>query len=241
MATADFINKITLGDSYELIKQLDDNSVDAIYTDIPYLFESGTTNSSDLGVRKQRQQKELNYIRQGIDYSILDEFMRVMKKPNIFIWCSKKQVPDILDYFIKKDCLFEILVWCKTNPIPTGCQTWLPDIEYCLYFRESGVRLNDGYELKSRWYVSDINKRDKDKFMHPTIKPLDLVERHIKHTTQEGDIILDAFMGSGTTAVACKSTGRNFIGFEIEKQWWEIANDRINGVDAYGQQSFILY
>ena len=65
MATADFINKITLGDSYELIKQLDDNSVDAIYTDIPYLFESGTTNSSDLGVRKQRQQKELNYIRQG--------------------------------------------------------------------------------------------------------------------------------------------------------------------------------
>lgn len=186
---------------------------------------------------KKIQNSELAKIRDGIDYSILDEFVRVLKKVNIFIWCSRLQVKDIINYFSDKGCSYEILVWCKDNPTPMTNNVWLSDLEYCLYFRGSGVMLNDGYELKSKWYKSPINKRDKDKFAHPTIKPLPLVERHIKHATQENDIILDCFMGSGTTAVACKNTGRQFIGFEIEKQFYDIAIDRLNNIDANGQVS----
>ena len=134
----------------------------------------------------------------------------------------------------------DLLVWGKTNPQPSVNNTWLPDLEYCLYFREKGVHLNDGYELKSKWYTSAINKSDKDIFSHPTIKPLSIVKRHILHATQPSDIVLDPFMGSGTTAVACKETERQFIGFEIEPKWCKIANDRIDGITASGQMSLIL-
>lgn len=72
-----------------------------------------------------------------------------MKKINIFIWCSKEQIVDILNYWVnRRDKInFDILTWNKDNPTPLCNNTWLPDIEYCLYFRESGVKLNDGYEL----------------------------------------------------------------------------------------------
>lgn len=133
----------------------------------------------------------------------------------------------------------EILVRCKTNPQPTTNNVWLPDVEYCLYFREKGVKLNDGYDLKSKWYLGAINQRDKKLYNHPTIKPLDLVERHIKETTQVGDVVLDAFLGSGTTAVACKELERNFIGFEINKEYYEIAIDRLKGVNQIEKQAKI--
>lgn len=106
--------------------------------------------------------------------------------------------------------------------------------------REYGVKLNDGYDLKSKFYISGANKSDKDLFTHPTIKPLELVKRHLLHTTQPNDIVLDCFMGSGTTAVACQEIGRQFIGFEIEPKWVKVANDRLNKIDANGQICMFL-
>ena len=115
---------------------------------------------------------------------------------------------------------------------------WLPDIEYCLCIKEaSALRYNDGIELKSKWYVSRKNKEDKDNFKHPTIKPLELVEKHLLHSSNEGDTILDCFMGSGTTGVACKELNRNFIGIELDDEYFKIAKDRINGITASGQLS----
>lgn len=97
--------------------------------------------------------------------------------------------------------------------------------------------LNDGFELKQKYYVSSLNQSDKEKFKHPTIKPLSLVERHIKHTTQENDIVLDCFCGSGTTCVACKNTNRRYIGIELNSKWHKVAVDRLNNVQADGQQT----
>ena len=154
------------------------------------------------------------------------------------MWCSKEQILDIMNFFVKYGCMYEILTWNKSNPTPMTNNTFLPDIEYCLYFRETGVRLNDGYELKSKWYESPINKKDKDKYKHPTIKPLELVKRHILHTTQKDDIILDCFSGSGTTCVAAKELNRRFIGIEIDPGYYKISLDRLNGILANGQISF---
>lgn len=236
-----YLNQITCGDSYKLIKELPDKSVDCIYVDIPYLFQQGGCSDTPLGKRAYTLlNKTLETIRNGIDYKILNEFIRVSKKLNLYIWCSKEQIPDIMNYFVGKGYFFDILVWTKTNPTPLCNNTWLPDVEYCLYFRETGVLLNDGYEHKSKWFTSAINKSDKDLFSHPTIKPLELVKRHLLHTTQPNDIVLDCFIGSGTTAVACKETGRQFIGFEIEPKWVKVANDRLNKTDANGQISMIL-
>lgn len=128
-------------------------------------------------------------------------------------------------------------MWCKTNPIPTTHNNWLSDIEYCVYIRGAGIKLNDGYELKSKWYVSPINQTDKSLYKHPTIKPLELVKRHILHATQKNDIVLDCFCGSGTTCIACKETNRRFIGMEIDKEYYKIAKNRLNGITANGQLS----
>ena len=237
------LNNIYNEDSYKAIKNIPDKSIDCIYVDIPYIIQSGGASDTPLSQRAKRLRNiELKDIKDGIDYEIFNEFARVMKKINIFIWCSKEQIVDILNWWTNsKDKInYEILVWAKDNPTPLCNNTWLPDLEYCLYFRESGVKLNDGYENKSKWYSSPINKRDKDLFEHPTIKPLNLIKRHIEHVTQPNDVVADFFLGSGTTAVACAETGRNYIGFEINKKWFDIAKNRLNKTDGNGQMSLFL-
>jgi len=226
------LNNIYNEDSYKAIKDIPDKSIDCIHVDIPYIIQSGGASDTPLSQRAKRLRNiDLKDIKDGIDYSILDDFVRIMKKVNIFIWCSKEQINDIMNYFLnidKRTINFEILIWAKDNPTPLTNNTWLPDIEHCLYFREKGVSLNNGYEL---------NKRDKDLFEHPTIKPLNLIKRHIEHVTQPNDIVADFFLGSGTTAVACKEIDRQYIGFEIDKKWFNIAQDRLNGITAKGQYS----
>lgn len=200
---------------------------------------------------KKKQNCDIISIEDGINLKILDDFIRIMKKINCFIWCSKLQIFDIMKFFLETlktredykeniNIYFEILTWNKTNPTPTTNNTWLPDIEYCLYFREEGIKYNSGYDLKHKYYISPANVNDKDKFAHPTIKPLELVKRHLLHTTKPNDIVLDCFLGSGTTAVACKDIGRHYIGFEINKKWFDIAKNRLNNIDANGQVSLFL-
>lgn len=239
MKYEDMLNTITLGDSYELIKKIPDKTIDCIYVDIPYLITHGGKGDSPLARRIDKvHNKYLKDIKDGINYEILNEFIRISKKLNCFIWCSKEQIYEILKFFLEKGYMFEILIWAKTNPTPATNNVWLPDIEYCLYFREKGIHLNDGYEYKSKWYSSSINKKDKDKYNHPTIKPLELVKRHILHSTKENDIVLDCFSGSGTTCVACKELDRQFIGIEINPEYHKISIDRLNGILANGQISF---
>lgn len=177
------VNKIHLGDCYELIKQIPDNSIDLILTDPPYDFHCGTINKT--GIFKNRYVapgKEIvnMNINSGYDMSILKEFIRVLKNINIFLWCNKEQIKDYLNYFSNYDVSFEILTWHKTNPTPLTKNTFLPDTEYCLYFREKGkVNLNDGYDLKSKYYITSTNKADKDNYLHPTIKPLEIIKKQI--------------------------------------------------------------
>lgn len=160
------LNKIHLGDSYELIKHIPDKSVDCVYTDVPYLYVSGGTSESEFGDRFAKKRKALkdSNIYNGFNYDIILDCLRILKKINMFIWCSRLQIIDILNFMTPYDTNYEMLTWNKTNPQPGTNNTWLSDIEYCLYFREKGVALNDGYELKSKWYSSPINKRDKDTF-----------------------------------------------------------------------------
>lgn len=234
------LNKVYLGDCYELIKQIPDKSIDLVYTDIPYLFDMGGGGGFlKTPARKELYKKELVPISNGIDMRILDEFCRVCKKIYCYIWCSKEQILPIGNYFVEKGCSFNILVWCKTNPTPFANNTFLPDLEYCLVVREEGTKLNDGMEYKSKWYVSKTNVDDKKEFKHPTIKPLPLVKRHILHSTLPNAVVLDPYMGSGTTAVACKELGRQYIGFEINEEYHKICVDRLNGINAHGQMSLL--
>jgi DNA modification methylase len=240
-------NEIYLGDSNVLIKEIADCSVDCIYTDVPYLYVVGGGGSSDVAKRIRANADRLAdaKIDKGFDYEIFNDFARVMKKVNLYIWCSKLQVFEIANWWLNwakengRELFYEILVWCKTNPTPACNNTWLPDVEYCLYFREAGVRLNDGYNHKHKWYSSGLNVLDKDAYGHPTCKPLECVMNHLRHTTNEGDIVLDPFLGSGTTCIAAKRLGRNWIGFEINKEYYDIACDRLNGFNQKGEMNLL--
>lgn len=176
-------------------------------------------------------------ITKGIDYAILDEFVRVMKHIYIYIWCSKEQIYDLMKFFVgKHKCRFNLLVWCKTNGVPATNNTWLPNLEHCLVFKSADApKYNDGYELKSKWFLSSTNKFDKDQYNHPTIKPLELVERHLKHSCNKGDVVFDPFVGSGTTCLAAKHLGLNYIGFEINDKYYDIATKRLQGENQKGE------
>ena len=256
-----YLNKITCGDCYELIKELPDKSVQLIYTDIPYDLEdnggggsfgeknrnyhyeyeavSVNTNASRVYKSTMKSIDNIKEIAFGIDYSILDEFCRVCENIYVYIWCSKKQILPLMQYFVgEKKCRFEILTWHKTNPIPTCNGKYLSDTEYCLLFREDGkTKIGGDMSTKSKYYISSINKRDKDMFEHSTIKPYNFVKNHIINSTNEGDIVLDCFAGSGTVPAVCKELNRNFVAFEINEKWCKVANDRLNNIDTHGQIS----
>lgn len=231
--------KLLNGDCYKLIKDIPDKSIDLVYIDIPYdiSYSGGGCMHDKINQALYDVMQDNGTLTNGIDYSILDDLTRIMKHIYIYIWCSKSQVYDLFKYFINKGCNYQILFWGKTNPIPFGANNFLADKEICLCFYDKGVSFNEGWEHKNTFYISQINMSDKKLFKHPTIKPLDFVKQHIINSTNEGDTVLDCFMGSGTTGVACKELNRDFIGIELDKEYYDIAVKRINGITADGQLS----
>lgn len=241
------LNDIYLGDCTELIRSIPDKSIGIIYTDVPYLYQNGGGGHGDVAQRICKGAKRLEQagIDKGFDYNLLYEFARVQPKINCFIWCSKMQIFDIHNWWENwanennRSIFFEILVWVKTNPTPATNNVWLPDTEYCLYIRESGIKLNDGYEHKHKWYQSGLNVLDKNDYNHLTIKPLECCVKHIAHVMKPGDTVLDPFCGSGTSLVAAKQLGLNYIGFEINSEYYKIAKDRLSGFNQRGEMDLL--
>ena len=243
-------NNIYLGDCYELIKQVADKSIDLIIIDPPYQIEGKpksqesidkTTSKITRSISKLHNELFENEITQGIDEKIYDELIRIMKVPNIYIWCNKKQIPMYFNYFVNEKKLnFDILVWNKPNVMPLYKHQYLNDVEYCLYFRGSGVCDPKNYEDARTVFRNKVNKVDKFAFHHPTCKPLNIIETLIRNSSKENDLVFDCFLGSGTTAVASKNLNRQYLGIEINPKWFTVAKNRLEGVDANGQQSFIL-
>ena len=220
-------NEIYNMDCMEGLKLLDNNSIDLVIIDPPYLLN---LNKVKKPTNMNNYANELLNLKNGFDLKVLDILIQKMKKINIYIYCSKRQVKDLLNYFSDKNCNHEILTWHKLNPSPLINNNYLPDTEYILFFREKGVKVYGNYHTKRKYYLSLTNKVDKQKYKHPTIKPLELIERHIINSSKEGDLVLDCFCGSGTTLVGAINQNRRYIGFEIDKNYYEIAKKRIEEV-----------
>lgn len=217
------------GDCLDVMKNIPDKSVDLVIMDPPYNIQS-KHGSGCFGVSNRKYHSQLTgqNLDSGISNTVLDELVRVMKKCNLYIWCSKDQLPQYIDYFVKRGYSLDLLTWHKTNPVPTCCNKYLSDTEYILFFREKGVKIYGTYETKRKFYVTPTNKADKELYGHPTIKPLDIITNLVINSSLEGDTVLDPFMGSGTTGVACANLGRSFIGIELDKDYHDIAVDRIH-------------
>lgn len=185
-------NNIYLGDSYELIKQIKDKSIDLVYCDPPYQID-GIHGSGILKTRGKathvHNEIEENGLDKGINLEILNEYVRVLKKINIYLWCNKEQIYDYMTYFVKeRKCSFEILIWAKENPIPFCGTHYLCDKEYCLYFWEQGATVDIPFERGRTYYISKTNVEDKKKYQHPCIKPIDFVKMMIENSTLRGGL-----------------------------------------------------
>lgn len=217
---------INQGNCLELMKNLPNNSVDLVVIDPPYEFVAHGGGGA-FGSKKRDYHNELerDSLTEGFDVKVLDELMRVMKRVNIYIWCNKEQIKQYLDYF--QDYNMDLITWHKTNPVPTCNNKYLSDTEYLLFFREKGVKVYGSYHTKRKFYVTQTNKKDKEKYCHPTVKPIEIMRNIIINSSQENEVVLDCFMGSGTTGVACVETNRKFIGYELDDGYFKIAKERI--------------
>lgn len=227
------MSKIILkqGDCMELLKKVKDNSIDLVVTDPPYELENHGGGTTSLAERQLVSDKHINFISNGFNYDIIfNEFIRITKTPNFFIFCSNKQISNIMTWFENKRLSVTLLVWQKTNPIPLCNGKYLSDCEFCVYVRGKNATFNNDtpFEYKKKVYTSALVP-NKNRF-HPTEKPIELLKRYILQHSNKNDWVLDPFMGSGTTGVACKESSRNFIGFELDENYFNMAKERIESV-----------
>lgn len=207
------------------MRHLKDKSIDLVVTDPPYDVYAGKGGGA-FGHRSSFQ--EIEFMSNGFDESVLDELIRVMKKINIYIFCSQKQIPFLFHYFHEQHgCNWNLLTWHKTNPVPACKNKYLSDTEYIFFAREKGVPVNGEYKTKKTYYVTPLNTKEKKIYNHPTVKPQLILNNLIINSSAEDGVVLDPFMGSGSTGVAAIKNDRRFIGFEIIQEYVETAQHRV--------------
>lgn len=219
------------GNCLDKLKQINDNSIDLIVTDPPYLV----TSRGNVGNVGGMLLKEINKKGKVFKYNNIScsqyapEFYRVLKDgSHCYIMTNHVNLIEMLNTFTSNGFHFiKSLIWNKGNKI-MGLY-YMSQFEYILFFRKGkGIQINN-------CGTSDIldipNKKTKDKDgnnIHDTEKPIKLMEILIENSSKENDIVLDPFMGSGSTGVACVNTNRNFIGVELDENYFNIAKERIN-------------
>ena len=156
--------------------------------------------------------------------NFFQECNRVLKKDSaLYVFCSWHNVDKFKKEFEKYFKLKNILVWVKNNHGSGDLQaSYAPKYEFILYGNKGRRKFENGRKEDVLFYNKTKNE------LHPTQKPVDLLEFLINNSSKENDNILDAFMGSGSTGVACQNTNRNFIGFELDEHYFQIAKERLN-------------
>lgn len=219
------------GDCLKIMSELIDNGVkvDAVITDPSYEFTNHGGTKSQMAKRAAKVRDEIEFISKGFNYDdVFDKMLTLCKVPNLLIFCSNKQISKIMSYFENKKLSTTLLTWEKTNPSPLCNGKYISDLEFIIYVRGKNSPWNNDAPLKTKYKCKAYPFVSPKQKQHPTQKPVELMEELIQLHTFENSIILDPFMGSGTTGLACKNLNRNFIGIELDENYFNIARDRIN-------------
>lgn len=221
------VNKIYNMDCLEGMKSIPDNSIDLIVTDPPYKTTSRGSSGGTGGILKEEINKRGKVFKHNdIEFNEwLPELYRVLKDTgHAYIMSNNKNLKDMLMEIENVGFnIYKTLIWAKNSPITN--MYYMDSHEYIIFCRKGKAKRINNCGTKSVLNVD--NPRNK---VHPTEKPVELMEALINNSSQEGELVLDPFMGSGTTAIACINNNRNYIGFELDKQYYDIANVRINKI-----------
>ena len=221
--------KLYNDDCLNVLKDVDDNSIDLVVTDPPYEVITGGRNGGvkgkPSGILTENKQLMKSIPKADL---WLSECFRVMKDgTHIYIMTNTLNLTNYLNIINSVGFkLHNLLVWNKNNTTPN--RWYMKNCEYVIFARKGFAK---SINNPSSQTVHNFNNIIGNK-QHPTEKPVDLMKLYVENSSQVGDMVLDPFMGSGSTGVACKELGRNFIGVELDKQYFDIAESRINNVET---------
>ena len=247
--STDGISSMYRADAFELMADIPDNSIDCIWTDPPYLLSNdGVTCVAGrrVSVNKGKWDRS-NGIENDHEFNLswLSECYRILKPAGtiwvtgtLHIYLSVGMAMMQLDFRILND-----IVWEKTNPPPNlGCRCFTHSTElllwatkapkgskhkYTFHYQDMKAE-NGGKQMKSVWQFPAAPRKEKLHGKHPTQKPVVLIDRCLRASTNPGDVVFDPFAGSASTGVAALALGRIFIGCEIEEDYAELGNLRLS-------------
>lgn len=201
------------GDCREVLPLLP--KADALVTDPPYEIAAA---GGGIGAKRKYLADIDGHIDEGFDVEMLSAF------DNWMVFCGKPQLMNLMMQADKQGLRWQLRTWNKTNPTPLTNGNYLPDTEYMVHAFKTHV-----WQGKKRWIVGNVEKSGYD---HPTVKPQYVMADALQCASNRGDLVLDCFMGTGSTGVACVDMGRRFIGIERERKFFDIACERIARAQA---------
>lgn len=222
------------GDCMDYLSQIPDHSVDLILTDPPYNIAQYSAGNIDLPGRSALNNDLADWDLNPIDPSALvADFKRIIKPDgNIFVFTSYNLIGKWHEAFDSEFDTFQFFVWHKTNPAPKIFKNgFLNSCEMiaCMWNKGHKWNFSNQNEMHN-FFESPICMRPErlSDPKRPAQKPVKLLEHIIKIASNEKDVILDLFMGVGSTGVAALKNNRKFIGIEIEKDYFYAAERRIS-------------
>lgn len=223
--------ELVRGNAIELMAKIKDESIDMVVTDPPYRV-TARGNAGNTGGMMQKKLSMQGKIFEHNDINPIEyipELYRVLKDgSHCYIMTNHVNLQEMLN--VATECGFKFiksLIWNKGNKIMG--RFYMSQFEYILFFRKGKGKQINNCGTADILNVANRKTKDKDgKNIHDTEKPVELMRILIENSTQKGEIVLDPFVGVGSTAIACKKLNRKFIGFEIDENYYNIACTRIN-------------
>lgn len=211
-------------------KTIPSDSIDCCVIDPPYKLTSGGKKNTKVNGAISRRVNDLASDGTIFTYNNIlpkdyfSEIYRVLKDgSHFYCMCNDKHLKSILNEGEKAGFKeVNILVWNKHMHTPT--QYYMKNIEFIVLFRKGKAKYINNM---GTFALIDIEGIRGNK-VHPSEKPVDLFKLFIENSTKEGDIVLDCFMGAGCSALACLESNRNYIGYEIDKKYFDIIQNRID-------------
>ncbi len=224
--------ELILGDVIEELKLVEDNLFDMAVIDPPYILNKTTGGIAKTGLVDRWQgnikgSDRTASIRNDIKF---EEWLPLVYKKmkndsHCYIWTNDKNLADLQKEAEKVGFrLHNILIWKKNNVTPN--RWYMKNCEFILFLYKGKAKPIKN--KSSSQFLEYKNKSGKEK-LHPTEKPVDLIKELILNSSEENDLVLDCFMGSGSTGMACIDTNRRFFGIEIEEDYFYIAEKRLCG------------
>lgn len=223
-------------DFYKYVKKIKSKSIDLILTDPPYNLSLYSTGNMKFSWRSDINNDLAEWDKITFKpQDVKDEFIRILKPTgNIFVFTSYNLLGEWHKTFDPIFKTFQFMVWHKTNPIPKIRKAgFLNSCELIICCWNNGHTWNFGKQKEMHNFIEAPICMGKERVKnpkHPTQKPIKVLKPIIKIASNPGDLILDPFMGVGSTGVASLEMGRNFLGIEIDEEYFKTSEIRIKTV-----------